>query len=117
MPPALNQILLAALEDTKGSDIRTLDVRGLTMEFDHMIIATGTSRRQVAALAERCMEQARAAGHRPLSTEGWEAGDWVLLDFGVTTVHLMQPTARAFYDLERLWTPPQTAADPAAAPP
>jgi len=100
----LNKIVTEALEDIKGIDIIEMDVRELTSIVDTMVIATGTSSRQVKALADNVEKKAKEAGFRPLSTEGRDSADWVLIDFGDMAVHLMLPEARELYDLERLWS-------------
>jgi ribosome-associated protein len=102
--PTLNKIVTEALEDIKGIDIVEMDVRELTSIVDTMVIATGTSSRQVKALADNVEKKAKEAGFRPLSTEGRDSADWVLIDFGNMAVHLMLPEARELYDLERLWS-------------
>jgi len=102
--PTLNKIVTEALEDIKGIDILEMDVRELTSIVDTMVIATGTSSRQVKALADNVEKKAKEAGFRPLSTEGRDSADWVLIDFGDMAVHLMLPEARELYDLERLWS-------------
>lgn len=70
---------------------------------DYMIIATGTSQRQVGAMAEHLMEKLKAAGIRTAHVEGKTQGDWVLLDAGDVVVHLFRPEIRALYNLEKLW--------------
>jgi ribosome-associated protein len=100
----LNSIVVDALEDIKGIDILELDVREMTSVVDTMIIATGTSSRQVKALADNVEKKAKESGFRPLSSEGRSSADWILIDFGDTAVHVMLPEARELYDLERLWS-------------
>ena len=92
-----------ALEDAKGVDIRTLDVRKLTDITDYMIVVSGTSERHVRTLAERVSEFMLAAGWKPLGIEGEDAGEWVLSDFVDVVVHIMREKTRAHYDLESLW--------------
>ncbi|MFW1676608.1 ribosome silencing factor [Pontibacter sp. JAM-7] len=92
-----------ALEDMKAKEIVLLDVRGRSTVTDYMIIASGTSRRHAASVAEEVVIQVKQAGLMPLGTEGQEAGDWILVDLGDVVVHVMMPDARSFYDLERLW--------------
>jgi ribosome-associated protein len=70
---------------------------------DYMIIATGTSQRQVGAMAEHLVEKLKAAGLRTTHIEGRTQGDWVLVDAGDVVVHLFRPEIRAFYNLEKLW--------------
>ncbi len=101
----LLELVTEALDDMKGKDIVTLDVRGLSTVTDYMVIATGTSNRHVKSLAEEVALQAKKAGYAPLGVEGEMANDWVLADLGDVIVHVMQADAREFYDLERLWDP------------
>ena len=99
----LKEVIIEALEDIKGIDICTLDVRELTSIVDYMIVVTGTSTRQVKALAENASKEAKLAGFKPISSEGQESAEWILIDFGDISVHVMLPDARELYDLERLW--------------
>lgn len=99
----LVQLAVEALEELKGKDITTLDVREKTSVTDFMVIASGTSSRHVKSLAENVLEKAKAQGVRPLGSEGLDGGEWALLDLGDVVVHVMQVPTRQFYDLERLW--------------
>ncbi len=101
--PVLQQAVTSALEDMKAVNVRVLDVRGLTDIADTMIIACGNSDRHVRSIAERVTQQAKAAGFRPLGTEGARDGEWVLVDLQDILVHVMLPRIREFYGLERLW--------------
>jgi ribosome-associated protein len=91
-----------ALEDKKAIDIKVLDVRKISSITDFMIVATGNTARQVIALAQHVVEKAKAHGHRPLGEEG--SSEWALVDLGDVIVHIMQPQARDFYQLEKLWS-------------
>lgn len=117
----LQQAVTTALDDMKAVNIRVLDVRGLTDIADTMVIACGNSDRHVRSIAERVVEKARAAGHRPLGTEGERDGEWVLVDLQDIVVHVMLPRVREFYGLERLWdggvAAPAALAAPATASP
>ena len=93
-----------ALEDLKAVDPVVLDVRELSAVMDWPGVASGTSSRHVKSLADNVMVKAREQGVRPLGVEGERVGEWVLVDFGDVVVHVMQPAARSFYDLERLWS-------------
>ncbi|KMY00923.1 ribosome-associated protein IOJAP [Pseudomonas syringae KCTC 12500] len=96
-------VAIAALEEVKGADILTIDVRDKTSIADYMLICTGTSNRQLNALVDNVRDKVKAAGLKPLSEEGKGDSDWVLLDLGDVIVHVMTAAARQFYDLERLW--------------
>ena len=96
-------LVVSALEDIKGKDIRVIDTTRLTSLFDRVIIATADSNRQTRALARHVADKAREAGQEVLSIEGEGTGEWVLLDLGDIVVHLMQPAVRSYYNLEELW--------------
>jgi len=100
----LSDLVVAALEEVKAKDIVRLDVRDLTTVTDYMVVASGTSKRHVKALADAVADKARAAGHRPVGVEGEEGSEWVLLDLQDTLVHVMLPRVREFYNLEKLWS-------------
>jgi ribosome-associated protein len=102
-PERLRDEVVLALEDRKGRNIVAIDVSRTSAVTDYMVIASGTSNRHVKALIDRVTECSKAAGTQPLGIEGRDSGEWVLLDLGDVIVHVMQPDARAFYDLERLW--------------
>lgn len=100
---ALKTLVTDALEDLKAQDIAVLDVSRLTSVTDLMVVASGTSSRHVAALAENVVQAAKEQGIAPLGVEGESGADWVLVDLGNLVVHVMLPETRQLYDLERLW--------------
>jgi ribosome-associated protein len=110
----LAKITVEALEDIKGRDIVSLDVRKLTSLFDRVVIATADSGRQASAMARNLQEKVKAQGGRVYGIEGEKTGDWILVDLGSIVVHVMQPTIRTHYNLEELWTPPKVARKRAA---
>ena len=114
---ALEKLVLNALEDLKAVNIKVLDVRGLTDVADTMIVASGTSDRHVRAIAESVIVKAKAAGRRPMGTEGEPDGEWVLVDLQDVLVHVMLPRVREFYALEQLWEAPQAQRRRSAAAP
>jgi ribosome-associated protein len=99
----LQNAVTIALDDMKAVNVKVLDVRGLTDIADTMVIASGNSDRHVRSIADRVVESAKAAGFRPLGTEGARDGEWVLVDLQDILVHVMLPRVREFYGLERLW--------------
>ncbi|HMD72560.1 MAG TPA: ribosome silencing factor [Steroidobacteraceae bacterium] len=110
---SLRTVVVGALEELKALEIKVLDVRGLTDIADTMIIASGTSDRHVRSVAQRVVEQTKAAGYRPHGIEGQQESDWVLIDLHDMIVHVMLPRVREFYGLEKLWD--MTVAKRAAA--
>jgi len=101
--PALQRLVIDALEDVKAQDIKVFDTRHLTSLYDRVVIASGTSNRQTRALAASVSERARTLGVPVLSTEGEDTGEWVLVDLGDMVIHLMQPAIRQYYNLEEIW--------------
>ena len=108
------KIILTSLDDSKGSDIVLFDVTAKTAMADRIVVASGTSTRQVTAMAEQLVTKLKGLGYSARA-EGKTQGDWVLVDAGDVVVHLFRPEVRAFYDLERLWATP--IAKPAATKP
>jgi ribosome-associated protein len=94
----------ALLLDKKALDVAILDVRGIASYADYVVLASGESDRQVTAMADHVHAKLKAEDSRaPLGSEGFETGQWVLLDYGEVVVHLFFAEARAHYDLEGLW--------------
>jgi ribosome-associated protein len=102
----LRDLALDALEDLKGVNVVSIDVRDRTDVTDFLVVASGTSNRHVKSLSDSVIEKAKKADARPLGVEGQDAGEWVLVDLGDVVVHVMLPATRDFYDLERLWAVP-----------
>ncbi len=109
----LKNLVIEALEDVKATDIQVIDVRDKTTVTDVMIVASGNTSRQVRALVNSVAEKAKQAGQKPFGVEGEDIGEWALVDLGDVVVHVMQPTIRAFYNLEKLWgdDSPQASSD------
>jgi len=97
---------ISVLDDAKGEDIQHIDLRDRSSFADFMIIASGTSTRQVKAMADRLVQRAKSIGVKPLGVEGDREAEWVLVDLADVIVHLMVPQTRAFYNLEKLWSAP-----------
>ena len=100
---ALVQEISQVIYDKKGRDIIALDVQGLTVICDYMIIATGRSASQVKALADEVDDRMAQRGISPRRTEGQNEGRWIVMDYGFIMVHLFHQEERAYYNLERLW--------------
>lgn len=99
----LQRIIIDALEDIKGQDIRVYDTTPITSLFDRVVIVSGTSNRQTRSMASHVRDKVKQAGGDVISVEGEETGEWVLVDLGDAVVHVMQPAIRAYYNLEELW--------------
>lgn len=100
---ALHQLVLAQLDDDQAQDVVSIPLEGKSSIADHMVIASGRSTRQVAAMAQKLAEKIKHAGFGPARIEGLPAADWVLIDAGDVVVHLFRPEVRSFYNLERMW--------------
>lgn len=107
----VRDLVIAALQDMKGVDIRALDVRGVTAITDFMVIASGTSDRHVKSLARNVLDKAREREVRAMGIEGEQEGEWVLVDLRDVVVHVMRPQVRDFYNLEKLWSVESPAAE------
>jgi ribosome-associated protein len=101
----LHRLILSSLEDSKAEDIVSIELDPSAALADVMVVASGRSSKHVGAVAERLLDDMRKHGIRPLSVEGLEAADWVLIDFGDVIVHVFRPEVRALYNLEKLWSP------------
>ena len=104
--PALELALAAArvADETRASYIRVLDLRELTPVVDYFVIATGSSRRQMHAMADEIEKAVKQKLHDfKRGGEGYEEGRWIVLDYGNVMIHLFDPDARGYWDLEGLW--------------
>ncbi|WP_291738204.1 ribosome silencing factor, partial [Leisingera sp. F5] len=106
--------ILSSLSDDKAEDVVQIDLRGKTAIGDYMVLASGRSTRQVAAMAEKLTDRLKQEYQLGCKVEGKDTGDWVLIDTGDVIVHIFRPEVREFYQLEKMWMPAGTAAAPAA---
>jgi ribosome-associated protein len=97
--------VLASLDDDKAEDIVQIDLRGRSDVADWMVIASGRSTRQVAAISEKLTDRLKDDLGIRARVEGKEASDWVLIDAGDVIVHVFRPEVRSFYQLEKMWMP------------
>ena len=89
--------------DRKGRDLLLLDLRGLSNATDYFLMASGTSDMHARSIADNVIDELKKEGVRPSHVEGLRAGRWVLIDYIDFVVHVFHPSAREFYQLERLW--------------
>ena len=101
---AITRLVLEALEEVKAVAPVLLDVREQTDITDYMLVASGSTNRQVKALAARVIDSAKTAELNVIGVEGLEDAGWVLIDLGDVLVHVMLPPLRELYDLESLWS-------------
>ena len=99
----LHALVLAQLDDDQAQDLVSIPLAGKSSIADHMVIASGRSTRQVAAMAQKLGERIKQEGFGNARIEGLPAADWVLIDAGDVVVHLFRPEVRSFYNLERMW--------------
>ena len=99
------------LDDDKAEDIVAIPLKGKSSMADHMVICSGRSSRQVAAIAEKLTDRLKQEMGLICKVEGKDQGDWVLIDAGDVVVHVFRPEVREFYQLEKMWmTPAQKTA-------
>jgi ribosome-associated protein len=100
---ALHRLVLQSLDDDQAQEIVSIPLEGKSSIADHMVIASGRSSRQVAAMAQKLAERIKKGCGIHVRTEGLPVADWVLIDAGDVIVHLFRPEVRSFYNLERMW--------------
>ena len=100
---SVHALVLDQLDEDQAQDLVTIPLEGKSSIADHMVIASGRSTRQVAAMATKLAERLKKEGHGSPRIEGLPAADWVLIDAGDVVVHLFRPEVRSFYNLERMW--------------
>ncbi|MBE5883361.1 MAG: ribosome silencing factor [Lachnospiraceae bacterium] len=97
------KLAIEALEDKKAEDIKVIDISEVSVIADYFIIAGGSNPSQIQALCDNVDEKLGKAGFPAKQTEGYDAANWVLLDFGDIIVHIFDKENRLLYDLERIW--------------
>lgn len=94
---------IEALEDKKGEDIRIIDISEVSILADYFIIASGNNRNQVQALCDNVEEKLAKMGVVQKQIEGYDNGNWILVDYRDIVIHIFDKENRLFYDLERIW--------------
>jgi len=97
------KIAAAAAEDKKARDIAALDISAIASFANWFLICTGDSTRQIQAISDEIEMRLKASGVRPDHIEGYRNAEWLVMDYSDLVVHIFSKTARAYYDLERLW--------------
>ena len=100
---ALHALILHQLDEDQAQETISIPLAGKSSIADHMVIASGRSTRQVAALAQRIESEVKQSLHRNVRIEGLASADWVLIDAHDVIVHLFRPEVRQFYGLEKMW--------------
>ena len=97
------KIALKAADDKKGHDLMALDISQIASFASYFLLCTGDSSRQMQAIADEVELRLRERGIRPSHVEGYRNAEWILMDYTDLVVHIFSKSARAYYDLERLW--------------
>jgi ribosome-associated protein len=106
-------IAVRAAESKKATDIKVLDLTGVTSFADYFVICTGANTRQIQAISDEIGIQIKQqARELPKSVEGYNQAEWILADYGDLLIHIFSPKAREYYDLERLWRNAKTVPVP-----
>ena len=108
-PAELLDLVETSLDDDKAEGTVVIDLAGKTSLTDYMVIASGTSQRQVGAMADHLREKIKQSGIKGVSVEGQAQCDWVLIDAGDVIIHLFRPEVREFYNIEKMWGVPLPA--------
>lgn len=105
----LTRIAYSCLEEKKAVDIKIIDISNVSVIADYFIIAGGTNARQIKTLADTIEEKlGKEYGVVPKSIEGYNAANWILMDYADVIIHIFNQEQRLFYDLERIWTDGKT---------
>ena len=94
---------MRAAESKKATDVRVLDLTGITSFTDYFVLCTGSNPKQIQAIADEIGLRLKDRGELPHSLEGYNQAEWILADYGDFLVHVFSEKSRSYYDLERLW--------------
>ena len=100
---AMAKLAISALEDKKAEDIRVIDISEVSVMADFFLIANGSNRSQIQAMADNVQEVLGRAGYTLRQVEGYNTANWILMDFGDVIVHIFDKENRLFYNRERIW--------------
>ena len=101
----LSNLAVKGIQEKKGLEVTLVDLKGISNSIsDYLVICSGNSDTHVSSLADSVEEEIKKiTGDFPMSREGKNNGQWVLLDYADVVVHVFQKSAREFYSLEKLW--------------
>ncbi len=94
---------MRAAVEKKAAEIRVLDIRLVASYADYLVLCNGSNRRQIQSIADEVLVAMKRHGDPAISVEGIDTAEWVLIDFGDMVVHIFSPTARSYYDFDRLY--------------
>ncbi|WP_293372417.1 ribosome silencing factor [Phenylobacterium sp.] len=100
---ALEEMILARLDDDKAQDVVFIDLKGKSAIADGLVVASGRSHRHVGAMADHLLRALKDEGYGRARVEGLPSCDWVLIDTGDVIIHLFRPEVRSFYNIEKIW--------------
>lgn len=102
---ARERAILAAriADDNRARDVKVLDMTGVVPWVDYLVICTGSSRRQLCAIADDVEKHLIEVGDKKIGTEGYEKGDWIVVDFADVMLHAFNDEKRGYYELEHHW--------------
>lgn len=99
----MTALAVQALDSKKAENVKIIDIAKISDIADYFVIASGTNRNQVQAMADAVEETLGKAGMHARSVEGYQAAHWILMDYGDVVFHIFDRESRSFYDLERIW--------------
>lgn len=105
---SIAELAVSALEDKKGTDIKVLNLEGISVLADYFIIATGNNVNQLRAMADEVNDKLSKEGINTKQIEGYDQANWILMDYKDIIIHLFLPEAREYYNLERIWRDAKT---------
>ncbi len=100
----MTRLAIQSLQEKKGKDLCLIDIREISVLADYFLIASGNNRSQIQAMIDDVEERLGKAGFQPRNIEGYQTGNWVLMDYNDLIVHVFDKQNRLFYDLERIWS-------------
>lgn len=105
----MKDLVVSSLDGDKAIDIEVINLQGQSALADYIIVASGTSSRQIVSMAEKLTERLSASGYKGARSEGIGQANWVVVDAGDIIIHLFRPEVREFYSIEKMWSVPNQA--------